>query len=255
MPSLSVCKVPNWSFLDEMRFPPPAQIMIDLETMGLGPTAEIASIGASVFLLHAEPLTPAEIDEAISRHPVMFDHGLHQTATDFHVYVQPEFYPNSTSVRRHDSATVSFWADQLMGGSPEAVRLLSSSGTRAKRGLTLQAAMASLVSWIGTVGNLYTIESFWSCPASFDLPLLRSVFMLDCGQSSPWGSTTRCGKTAIKLLAGMAGTEFHGPAGTKLVRHNALHDCWLEIHQLQSATSWARRQLLNCGAKAAENLS
>jgi hypothetical protein len=171
-------------------------IMIDLETLGTRPDAQIVQLAAIPF----EPRSGGKIylDKAVN------------------AYVLPQ-----DGIGSIDASTLMFWLQEpsakLLGAGLE------------KHGVPLAVALNQLILLPSMMGLSWgDVEGVWAKPANFDLPILASAFA-KCGNSVPWLHwTTRCARTLFELIGGEPQIDTTG-----LVKHNALHDAEMQILRLQ----------------------
>ena len=170
-------------------------VMIDLETLGTGPTAAIIQIGAVLF----EPKSGGKI---------LNDRGF------------------IASIKRPvgdiDGETLSWWLRQ-----ESAARM----GNAIAEGMDLPEALVHLDQWAGDCGHPWpSIPSVWSCPSNFDFPILDNAHRL-CSLEVPWRHwNNHCARTLFKLR-GCGPTVDR----TGFTRHNALDDAIVQAMQVQKA--------------------
>jgi exodeoxyribonuclease VIII len=186
--------------------------MIDLETLGTRPDAQIIQIGAVLF----EPKSGGRIHDG---------KGFRQAV---------KIQDGAGSI---DHDTLCFWLNQ--SNSNYMGNLL------AKEALLLDDVLQRLIFWPRNVGlfpegefnpdseisNLWSwVEGIWAKPSNFDLPILQSAFAL-FGMEPPWDHrATRCARTLFALVGGDPEIDWTG-----LIRHDALDDAIGQAQQVQKA--------------------
>lgn len=160
-------------------------VMIDLETMGVGPTAAIISIGAVIFDLNTRLL-----------------------GGEFYVAVDLASSVAAGGVM--DVATVLWWMQQ----SDEARAVLADGGK------DIVGALRDLSAWIGF--NLLAVPPgdpciIWCCGASFDHVILGSAYRA-CHLKQPWEFRYERDYRTVKAL------HRHVPMQRSGTHHNALDD-------------------------------
>lgn len=136
-------------------------IMIDIETMGIGPSAPVLSIGAVAFDTEIRKSFYVEINtKSLARRGFV-----------------PEF------------GTVVWW----MGQSDQAREFIMAG---AAKGVDIEEALTQLSSFIG----LYDKAELWSNGADFDLVILKSAYE-KCDMALPWTCRdVTCFRTFKKLF-------------------------------------------------------
>lgn len=137
-------------------------VMIDLETMGLGTNAPILSIGAVAFS--------------------QFGVGIEST---FHQGISLE--DSMASGRRPTASTILWWLQQ----SDEAREQVCQKGGC---GVRLAAGLAAFDAWIKSLPG---VPYVWGNGANFDIAILEQAY-LDAGMRTPWGyRNVRCFRTVM----------------------------------------------------------
>lgn len=182
-------------------------VMIDLETLGVGPSARILQIGAVMF----EPRSGGRI--------------LNGKMFNYYVETTPRF--DEATV---DTSTFAWWLRQ----GPEArARMVDglAGELQAKCG-TLVSGLVDFRDWpINAEGIGWdAIEGVWAKPATFDLTILTSAYDR-AGWPPPWRHwTTRCARTMFDMIGGEPSIDTTG-----LVRHDAADDALVQAMQVQMA--------------------
>jgi exodeoxyribonuclease VIII len=178
-------------------------VMIDLETFGTRPNAQIVQIGAVAF-------------EAQHRGRVFNGKGFNR------------FTMVQEGAGTVDHGTLGFWIEQvaknpshpIVNGMAEAV--------------PLRSALVDLLSWPGEVfeGSTWAnVRTVWAKPSNFDLSVLASAFANVLGVDPPWDHrSTRCARTLFHLTGGEPTVDWTG-----LVPHDALDDAIGQAMQVQVA--------------------
>lgn len=181
-------------------------LMIDLETMGNGSAAVIASVGAVMF----DPLDPA------------------WTGARFYLRVDLD---DSFKHARADGSTVGFWLRQA--DAPR-LALLPPKGHKApKLADVLNAFVAFYTHEAAESGHAAGALPVWSNGATFDIIILESAFAA-CGLEEPWKySAVRDCRT----LKDVAEAELPERTGT---HHNALDDAIYQAGWVAEAFSGLR---------------
>ena len=137
-------------------------VMIDLETMGLGTNAPILSIGAVAFRAFGE--------------------GLGAT---FHQGISLE---DSMASGRQPTASTILWWLQQDDAARKQVR------HKCENGGTMGEALLGFAEWMKSLGGeLYV----WGNGANFDISILEQAY-LDAGMRTPWGyRNVRCFRTVM----------------------------------------------------------
>lgn len=137
-------------------------VMIDLETMGLGTNAPILSIGAVAFNC--------------------FGYGIEAT---FHRGISLE--DSMANGRRPTASTILWWLQQS-DEAREQVRQKGGGGAR------LAGVLAAFDAWIKSLPG---VPYVWGNGANFDIAILEQAY-LDAGMRTPWGyRNARCFRTVM----------------------------------------------------------
>ena len=137
-------------------------VMIDIETMGLGTNAPILSIGAAAFDL--------------------FEDGIKAT---FHQGISLE---DSMTVGRRPTASTILWWLQQDDAARKQVR------QKCETGGTLTSALRAFDAW---TKSLPGISYVWGNGANFDIAILEQAY-LDESMRTPWGyRNVRCFRTVM----------------------------------------------------------
>lgn len=171
-------------------------ISLDLETLGTGANAAIASIGACRF----DPQSSA-IDDV------------------FHIHVSLE------NCQRHglafDASTLLWW----LGQDEDARRSLITGQEHAAPLITALDLLAAFIADTGEDSEL------WVNGASFDLPILANAYRV-AGMPQPWKFWAERDLRTLKNLHGGASIPRDGIAHNAL--HDAIHQARLIQHILNS---------------------
>lgn len=137
-------------------------VMLDLETMGLGTNAPILAIGAVAFS--------------------QFGDGIEDT---FHQGISLE--DSMTNGRQPTASTILWWLQQS-DAAREQVRQKGGCGAR------LAGVLAAFDAWMKSLpGTPYV----WGNGANFDIAILEQAY-LDAGMRTPWGyRNVRCFRTVM----------------------------------------------------------
>lgn len=172
--------------------------MIDLETLGTGPSAAIVQIGAVMFNLETTE--------------IYRDLG-------FNVYVRLGSYNNEV-----DNDTIAWWLQEE--GAAELGRNLE------RTALPLSQALDMLSNWPDRFPGVHgwkDIEAVWSNPGSFDLAMLTDAYRRCWKRDPPWSHREhRCFRTLWNVLGYRPMAEIEG-----LRPHNALDDAAAQANQAQ----------------------
>lgn len=137
-------------------------VMIDIETMGLGTNAPILSIGAVAFRAGGRGLG-SQFHQGISLEDSMA-HG-----------------------RRPTASTILWWLQQGDAAREQVRQRCESSGT-------LNAALLAFSAWIESLPDTVYV---WGNGANFDIAILEQAY-LDSGLRTPWGyRNVRCFRTIM----------------------------------------------------------
>lgn len=175
-------------------------VMIDLETIGTRPDAQILQIGAVFF-------------EAKSRGKILND-------KPFNKYCKVQDGLGSVD---HD--TLAFWLNQAAGNKAHPMVL----GFSEKAEL-MEDVLADLLVWPQEIQLTWgDIETVWSKPSNFALPILASAFN-KFGAEAPWDHrATRCLRTLL-AIKGEPEVDWQG-----LTHHDALDDAIGQAMTVQAA--------------------
>lgn len=192
-------------------------VMIDLETMGNGPTAAIASIGAVAF----DPTQPTLT--------IPNDMG------EFAYYSPVDLQSCQQLGLTLDASTVYFWLQQSEAARnaiilPEVQR----SGSNAIEAKSLPNVLTGFNTWLKSVKP----ERVWAWPPTFDLVILRSAYRA-CDIKPAWHYTEeRCLRTLLDTVTGSPKypDDFTATIPDSNVAHNALWDAWRQATLVQYCT-------------------
>lgn len=176
-------------------------IMLDLETLGVGPDAAIISIGATRF----------DIDQE-------------STCNGFYEKI------DLTSALKHGSfapSTIQWWMQQS-----DAARQSAFSG-----GKPLEQALSAFNHYVTPYGSL--LEGVWGNGATFDNVVIRSAFR-SCGINPAWSfRLDRCYRTVINLIPKHLQPEFirsgvsHNALDDAITQALHLQKCWKLLSNTQ----------------------
>lgn len=184
-------------------------LMIDTETLGIGPTAVVLSLGATVFEL--EP----------------------NTVNDFEKYVLDGFYVKfnakeqvHTYRRKIDASTIEWWKGQ----SEEAKAVVRPSPDD----VLMADGLRALNAWIKTTGYNWNKSYVWCRGNAFDFPKIETMYE---GAEVPSGFNTwkiRDVRTYVDVLTGDEWGKYNPQNGTppSWVAHNALHDAAMDAYRM-----------------------
>ncbi len=162
-------------------------VMIDLETTGIGPGCCILEIGATVF-----------------------------SGPEYRYGEQPLFYQTVLHEGQYglglgdDPATMAWWDKQGEAAKAEAFH--------SSNAVELPQALNSFAGYLDSLAQIKDVF-VWGNAASFDLKILEAAYHA-CGMSVPWYfRNERCYRTLESLYGNrVPATTFKG------TKHNALHD-------------------------------
>ena len=176
-------------------------VMLDLETLGTGPTSAVISIGAAAF----DPWGKAD--------------SITQTF-DQHVNIE-----SAMKYGRVDAGALKFWVLH----APDSARVALRVGQREKA-VDLDEALIGFTDWLNFAvrpdGALTDSVCVWGDGATFDNVLLRNAYTVT-GLDCPWGyRMDRCFRT-LKNMSKYKPKTFDGTAHDAAddARHQAL---WLQ---------------------------
>jgi len=175
-------------------------LMLDLETLGVGPNAAIIEVGAVLF--EAKP------------------NGKILNGKPFQMFVEPN------KEARIDMSTVFWWFKQ----NP-AARERFSKAYPAEFVSEVYVAKA-FETWeaVQDLGGWSQIEGVWSHGAVFDQPLLESLFYRN-GKRFPWHyAVSRDTRTLFSIIGGYPSIDNQG-----FVQHSAVDDCIMQAMMVQKA--------------------
>lgn len=188
-----------------------AVIMIDIETLGKGPTAVVTQMAFMAVTKEA----PDPVDA------IRFD--------SFYLPVQPQVDMG----RAIDASTILWWLDQPRE-SLDKLRESLSGGDADE----LTAYVRSFIRKIMDVVQDYGIQNveFWARGPEFDMTILESLMTM-VGETAPW-NYDRLGYRQIRdlrTLMRVAGVESDDVDSSDIVKHVALEDCRFQLRCLVEA--------------------
>jgi len=174
--------------------------MIDLETIGTRPDAQIIQIGAVFF-------------EAKNRGKILNDKTFNQ-----YCMVQ-----DGLGSIDHDA--LAFWLNQAAGNKAHPMVVGFS-----KKAKPMDEVLQDFLAWPGEIGCTWgDITTVWAKPSNFDLPILTSAFNT-FGIEAPWDHhTTRCLRTLL-AIKGEPQVDWQG-----LTHHDALDNAIGQAMTVQGA--------------------
>ena len=173
-------------------------MMIDIETMGTRPDAQITQIGAVLF----EPRSGGKL----------------LNASGFKEYVLIQDGAGSI-----DHATVCFWLQEksaaALGRGME------------EHALPLAEVLNKLTDFPDSCNvGWHNVERVWAKPPNFDLSIIASAYA-KYGMNPPWDHrSTRCARTLFDITGGAPEIDWTG-----FVAHDALDDAIGQAMQVQKA--------------------
>lgn len=172
--------------------------MIDIETLGNGPTSLILSIGA-----------------------VQFDIDSHTIGTGFHTHVDIDSCLKAGLTI--DGSTISWWMTQ-----PDAARELFNKGSDA---VSLATALVLLQGYLSDNSKAPII---WCNGSNFDAPILDNAFH-KCEMRSPWQYYNVRDYRTIKAM--LPKKTFEKLRELPEIAHDAYHDALAQARTLQNIMS------------------
>lgn len=204
-------------------------IMLDLETFGVGNDAAIVSIGAVAFRAdHAEP-------EALDQSPdVLLSMG---KAFQAHVDLDASHMTKRGDL---DPATVEWWLRQ----SEEArTALVGQAGDYdpAPARVKLGAALERFVAWLYKITPQVRSLRLWSNGPTFDETILRSAFRRYDSPLPLSFRGSRCCRTMLDIADGLGWIRSINDDG--LTKHDAMHDAVWQARLVVSQRTYLRERL------------
>lgn len=174
-------------------------VMIDLETMGNGPRASIASIGAVVFS-RRDPLPPKEESQTF--------------------YTRVDLRGQK---REFDPDTIYWWLNQGDGARQALLE---------KPQLPLPDSLMAFREWVRSFERTGTrFDGFWSLGSTFDLVILSTAYKESAIDNPMPYPKHLCLRTMFNLYGDPRSRATAG------VKHNALDDAYAQAVALQSIFS------------------
>lgn len=173
-------------------------VMIDLETLGLGPRSVVSQVGIIAFALDNPEQTIRSVEQYLT--------------------IQPQIALNRTI----DFDTVLWWMQQ---DEKARNRFIDNVGNDMEELLANVRSIARKLSQIIEQAGGHDNVEIWAKGPQFDIVILETL-LVDCGVEVPWKYNRIMDLRTLMALAGVATADVDSSGITK---HVALEDCRFQV--------------------------